>query len=287
MELKIVSNKPELVKAEFGINEGGGGELRHGKPVLHRIQVAEKMYSTYELEVRDVGGHSAVPTKTNPIYALSATLDRLGAYQFPVKLADVTQTYFARSAPLATGQLADDMRSVGTGKPDQAAIDRLSAIPFYNAQLRTTCVATMVNAGHTENALPQSAKATVNCRILPLDDPADIDRQLKQVIGNEKISVRYVNKPLASPASPLNGDLMKTVEALTQQMWNVPVIPAMSTGATDSRFMRNAGIPMYGVSGLFTEPADLRTHGLDERIEIARLYDGREFLYRLVKRLAE
>ena len=264
----IVNNKPELVKAEFGINEGGGGELRGGKPVLHRIQVAEKMYTTYELEVRDVGGHSSVPTKMNPVYALSAALDRLGAYQFPVKLAD-------------------DMRSVGTGKPDQAAIDRLSAIPFYNAQLRTTCVATMVNAGHAENALPQSAKATVNCRILPHDDPADIDRQLKQVIGNDKIAVRYINKPLASPASPLNGDLVKTVDTLTQQMWNVPVIPAMSTGATDSRFMRNAGIPMYGVSGLFTEPSDLRTHGLDERIEIARLYDGRDFLYRLVKQLAE
>jgi acetylornithine deacetylase/succinyl-diaminopimelate desuccinylase-like protein len=283
----IVKNKPELVKAEFGINEGGGGELRAGKPVLHRIQVAEKMYTTYELEAHDVGGHSSIPTKSNPIYALTAALDRLGAYQFPVKLADVTQTYFARSAPLATGQLAEDMRAVGTGHPDQASIDRLSAMPFYNAQLRTTCVATMVNAGHAENALPQSAKATVNCRILPHDDPADIDRQLKQVIGNDKISVRYVNQPLASPASPLSGDLVKTVDTLTQQMWNVPVIPAMSTGATDSRFMRNAGIPMYGVSGLFTEPADYRAHGLDERIEIARLYDGREFLYRLVKQLAE
>ena len=283
----LVNNKPELLKAEFGINEGGGGELHDGKPTLHRVQVAEKMYTTYELEVRDVGGHSSIPTRTNPVYALSAALSRLGAYQFPVKLADVTQTYFARSAPLAKGQLADDMREVGTGRPSQAAIDRLSAIPFYNAQLRTTCVATMVNAGHAENALPQAAKAIVNCRILPHDDPADIDRQLKQVIGTDKISVRYVNKPLASPASPLDGELVKAVDSLTQQMWNVPVIPAMSTGATDSRFMRNAGIRMYGVSGLFTEPSDMRAHGLDERIEIARLYDGREFLYRLVKRLAE
>ena len=283
----LVKNKPELLKAEFGINEGGGGELRDGKPVLHRVQVAEKMYTTYELEVRDVGGHSSVPTKSNPVYAMSEALSRLGAYQFPVKMADVTQTYFARSAPLAKGQLAEDMREVGTGRPSQAAIDRLSAIPFYNAQLRTTCVATMVNAGHAENALPQSAKAIVNCRILPHDDPADIDRQLKSALGNDKISVRYINKPLASPASPLDGALMKEVDALTRQMWDVPVIPAMSTGATDSRFMRNAGIRMYGVSGLFTEPSDMRAHGLDERIEIARLYDGREFLYRLVKRLSE
>lgn len=284
----LIGNKPELLKAEFGINEGGGGELRGGKPVLHRIQVAEKMYTTFELEARDVGGHSSVPTKNNPVYAMSAALDRLGKYQFPVKLAEVTKTYFARSAPLATGQLADDMRAVGNGNPDAEVIARLSANPAYNAQLRTTCVATMVNAGHAENALPQSAKATVNCRILPHDDPEAVERQLRQVLDNDKIAVRYLNKPLRSPASPLNGDLVKTVESLTQETWpGVPVVPAMSTGATDSRFMRNAGIPMYGVSGLFTDPADYRAHGLDERIEIQRLYDGREFLYRLVKRLAQ
>jgi acetylornithine deacetylase/succinyl-diaminopimelate desuccinylase-like protein len=284
----LINNKPELLKAEFGINEGGGGELRGGKPNLHRLQVAEKMYTSYELEARDVGGHSSIPTANNPIYALSAALDRLGAYRFPVHLADVTQTYFARSAAFASGQLAADMRAVGSGKPDAAVIDRLSATPAYNAQLRSTCVATMVSAGHAENALPQSAKATVNCRILPQDDPQDIDRQLKQVINNDKITVRYINQPLRSPASPLNGDLVKTVETLTQEMWpGVPVVPAMSTGATDSRFMRNAGIPMYGVTGLFADPADYRTHGLDERVEIQRLYDSREFLYRLVKRLAQ
>ncbi|MFC3109759.1 M20/M25/M40 family metallo-hydrolase [Undibacterium arcticum] len=284
----LINNKPELLKAEFGINEGGGGELGGGKPNLHRLQVAEKMYTTYELEARDVGGHSSIPTANNPIYALSAALDKLGAYRFPVHLGDVTKTYFSRSAAFASGQLAEDMRAVGSGKPDATVIERLSATPAYNAQLRTTCVATMVNAGHAENALPQSAKATVNCRILPHDDPQDIDRQLKQVIDSNKITVRYLNKPLRSPASPLTGDLVKTVEALTQDMWpGVPVVPAMSTGATDSRFMRNAGIPMYGVTGLFTDPADYRTHGLDERVEIQRLYDSREFLYRLVKRLAQ
>jgi acetylornithine deacetylase/succinyl-diaminopimelate desuccinylase-like protein len=284
----LIANKPELLKAEFGINEGGGGELRDGKPNLHRIQVAEKIYATYELEARDAGGHSSTPTANNPIYAIAAALNRLSVYRFPVHPAEVTTGYFARSAPFASGQLAADMRAVGSGKPDAAAIERLSAVPDYNAQLRSTCVATMVSAGHAENALPQSAKATVNCRILPQDDPDDIDRQLKQVINNDKIAVRYTNKPLRSPASPLNGDLVKTVEALTQDMWpGVPVVPAMSTGATDSSYMRNAGIPMYGVSGLFVEPSDRRTHGLDERVEIQRLYDGREFLYRLVKRLAQ
>lgn len=251
------------------------------------MQVAEKMYTTYMLEARDVGGHSSVPTKSNPIYALSAGLERLGSYAFPVKLGEVTKTYFARSAPFATGQLADDMRAVGGGNPEPAVIERLSANPAYNAQLRTTCVATMVQAGHAENALPQSAKATVNCRILPHDDPDEVERLLTQAVGNDKIVVRNLGKPLRSPASPLNGDLVKTVESVTQAMWpGVPVVPAMSTGATDSRFMRNAGIPMYGVTGMFLDPADARAHGLDERIEIQRLYDGREFLYRLVSELA-
>lgn len=283
----LLKNKPELLKAEFGINEGGGGELRNGKPNLHRVQIAEKLYTTYELELRDAGGHSSLPTNSNPIYAMSSALARLGAYRFPVMLADVTKTYFARTAPLMSGQLADDMRAVGTGQPDTAVLDRLSQTPLYNAQLRTTCTATMVTAGHAENALPQSAKAVINCRILPFDDPDNVERQLKQALGNDKISIRQYAKPTRSPVSPLQGDMFATIETLTKEMWpGVPVIPFMSTGATDSRFARNAGIPMYGVSGLFFDPADLRTHGLDERVEIPRLYDSREFLFRLVKKLA-
>jgi len=287
----LLKNKPELLKAEFGINEGGGGELRNGKPNLHRVQIAEKLYTTYEFELRDVGGHSSLPTTTNPIYAMSEALARLGAYRFPVMLADVTKTYFSRTAPLMSGQLADDMRAVGNGSTDAAVIERLSKTPLYNAQLRTTCTATMVNAGHAENALPQSAKAVVNCRMLPFDDPDKVEAQLKQVItnngANDKITMRQFAKPTRSPVSPLQGQMFSTIEALTGEMWpGVPVIPFMSTGATDSRFARNAGIPMYGVSGLFFDPADLRTHGLDERVEIPRLYDSREFILKLVKKLA-
>jgi len=145
----------------------------------------------------------------------------------------------------------------------------------------------MLNAGHAENALPQSAKATVNCRILPFDNPDDIERQIRQVLANDNITVQQVSKPTISPVSPLKGAIADTIEQLTKEMWpGVPVIPFMSTGATDSRFARNAGIPMYGVSGLFFEPADLRIHGLDERVEIKYLYESREFLYRLVKKLA-
>lgn len=283
----LLKNKPELLKAEFGINEGGGGELRNGKPNLHRVQIAEKLYTTYEFELRDVGGHSSQPTANNPIYGMSEALARLGAYKFPVLLADVTKTYFARTAPLMSGQLSQDMRAVGNGSTDAAVIDRLSTSPLYNAQLRTTCTATMVNAGHAENALPQSAKAVVNCRMLPFDDPDAVEKQLVQVLGNPKITMRQFAKPTRSPVSPLQGVVFETAEKLTSETWpGVPVIPFMSTGATDSRFARNAGIPMYGVSGLFFDPADLRTHGLDERVEIQRLYDSREFMLKLVKKLA-
>ena len=227
-------------------------------------------------------------TGTTPIYTLAAALERLGAYSFPVNLGEVTKAYFSRSAQFATGQLADDMRAIGGGRPDAAVIERLSAIPDYNAQLRTTCVTTMVSAGNAPNALPQSAKATVNCRILPHDDPDEVDRLMRQALHNDKITVRALNKALRSPASPLNGDLMQTVEAVTQEMWpGVPVVPIMSTGATDSRFLRNAGIPIYGVTGMFLDPADTRAHGPDERIEIPRLYDVREFFYRLIGRLAK
>lgn len=283
----MTQNRPELLKAEVGINEGGGGELRGGKPVLHRLQVAEKMYTSYTAEVRDVGGHSSLPTATNPIYAMAAGLDRLGKYQFPVQLADVTQTYFGRSAPLIGGQVGEDMKAVASGSPSPGAIERLSASPLYNALLRTTCVATMVNAGHAENALPQSAKATINCRILPHDDPNDVDRQLREVLG-DKITLTQLLPPTRSPASPLDNEVVKAAEALTAQMWpGVPVIPSMSTGATDSRFLRAAGLSVYGTSGLFADPADLRAHGLDERIEIGRLYDGREYLYRLIKAVTQ
>jgi acetylornithine deacetylase/succinyl-diaminopimelate desuccinylase-like protein len=284
----LVNNQRSAIDAEFGINEGGGGQLNQGKPILHRVQVAEKMYTTYKIEVRDVGGHSSLPTATNPMYELSAGLNRLGAYRFPAKLSEVTRTYFERSAQFETGQRADDMRAVASGKGSDAAIDRLSATPLYNALLRTTCVVTQVNAGHAENALPQSAKAVVNCRILPHDDPAEVDATLKKVLGGERLTMAASNPPLRSPASPLRPDVTGIIEKLTEQMWpGVPVIPAMSTGATDSRFMRNANIPMYGVSGIFSEPSDARAHGLDERVAIPRLYDGREFMYRMVKALSQ
>ena len=283
----LVNNRRELIDAEFGINEGGGGELRGGKPVLHRVQVAEKMYTTYQFTVRNPGGHSSLPVPENAIYLLSEALLRVGAHRFPVKLAEVTRAYFERSAQFASGTLADDMRAAASGKADAAAYDRLSASALYNAQLRTTCVATQLRAGHAENALPQSATASVNCRILPHDDAAAVDAEVRRLAG-PKVEVKATNPPLASPPSPLRPDVMKVIEELTRKMWpGIPVVPSMSTGATDSRFLRNIGMPVYGVSGLFVDPEDLRIHGLDERIEIRSLYAGREFMYEMVKRLAQ
>ena len=284
----LIKNHPELITADFGINEGGGGQLNNGKPILQRVQVAEKMYTTYELEVKDVGGHSSLPTPNNPAYPLTAALTRIGEYRFPVKLAEVTKVYFERSAKFETGQVKEDMLSVASWKPSQQAIDRLSKVALYNATLRTTCVVTRISAGHADNALPQTAKATVNCRILPHDDPKEVDAALRKLLGSERISMKAVNPPLASPPSPLRKDVVDVIEGLTQKMWpGVTVVPFMSTGATDSRFMRNAGMAMYGVSGIFFEPSDARSHGLDERVEQKRLYDGREFMYQMIKQFAQ
>jgi acetylornithine deacetylase/succinyl-diaminopimelate desuccinylase-like protein len=195
--------------------------------------------------------------------------------------------FFTRSATLQPGQRAEDMRKVATSPPDPDAIVRLSADPAYNALMRTTCVATRLEGGHANNALPQMARATVNCRLLPADRPDDVQRTLASVLANDRISVTPTRQPIPSPPSPLDPEVMRHVERITAEMWpGVLVIPTMGTGATDSRYLRNAGIPAYGVSGLFVEATDNRTHGRDERIGVKDLYAGREFLHRLVRALA-
>ena len=283
----LAQNHRDWIDAEFGLNEGGGGALINGKPTIQRIQVAEKIYTTYELVAHNPGGHSSLPRPDNAIYDITAAVNRIAQYTFPVKLAPVTREYFARSAALFTGQRALDMRGIGEGQVDPGAVSRLSAEPLYNATLRTTCVTTMLNAGHAENALPQTARATVNCRILPWDDLAEVDKKVRELVSNPKIEITQTLAPTKSPPSPLTATILEPIEQISAEMWpNVPVIPTMSTGATDSLFLRNIGIPMYGVSGVFADVNDVHAHGLNERLEQQRLYDGREFLYRLIKRLA-
>ncbi|HJR09742.1 MAG TPA: M20/M25/M40 family metallo-hydrolase [Pyrinomonadaceae bacterium] len=289
-----------LVDAEFGINEGGRGYLKAGKPLLNAVQASEKVYQSFRLEVRNKGGHSSLPQKDNAIYRLAAGLERLSKFDFPVNLNEVTRSYFARMSKIETGQIASDMRAVSELRASAnkaaraphpeartAAIARLSASPYYNALLRTTCVATRVEGGHADNALPQTARATVNCRILPQETAADVERTLRRVLADEQISVAPVAVSKPSPPSPLRPEIMGPIEKITQQMWaDVPVVPIMGTGATDSLFFRQVGIPVYGVSGIFDDIDDNRMHGKDERIAAKSLYDGQEFLYRLTQALS-
>ena len=282
----LVKNNRALIDAEFGLNEGGGGELKGGKPLLNRVQAAEKVSVHFRLEVKNPGGHSSRPRPDNAIYELAEGLAKFGKFHFPVKLNETTRIYFSRSAQFQSGQTADDMRALARDTPDPEAATRLSQSPTYNSTLRTTCVATRLDGGHANNALPQTARATINCRILP-DDPVDgVMKTIQQVVG-DKVTVTRASEPVPSAPSALRPEVMGPIEKVTGEFWpGVPVVPAMSTGATDSRFMRNGGIAMYGVSGLFLDQDDNRSHGLNERMPVKSLYDGHEFLYRLVKELA-
>ncbi len=284
----LIQNYPPFKNAEFAINEGGGGQAKDGKKVLNGVQLSEKVFQSFKLEVLDPGGHSSLPRKDNPIYRLAKALDNLSKYDFPVTLNDGTRAFFERSAKIETGQLAADMEGLVKNPPNAEAVKRMSATPYYNALLRTTCVATMLEAGHAQNALPQTATAVVNCRILPGEDPEKVKQQLITVFEDNKISVTPMNPASASPPSPMDPLVIGPIEKVTEKMWpGIPVIPVMSTGATDGAHTRNAGIPTYGVSGLFSDIDDKRAHGKDERINVKAYYEGQEFLYQLTKELTQ
>jgi len=283
----LLARERNLLDAEFALNEGSGVQTRDGQVLANGVQTSEKRYSTFRLEVRNPGGHSSVPSPDNAIYRLAAGLTRLAEHQFPVSLNETTRTWLERSAALQTPDMAAAMRAVASGAPDGAALDRLTALPAYNAQLRTTCVATLLDAGHAENALPQLAAATVNCRIVPGGSPADVEAVLNQALADPAITVTAVATDVDSPPSSLNEELFGVITALSEEFWpGVPVIPTMSAGATDSRFLRNAGIPAYGHTGFQGDVNDIRAHGHDERIGVESFHTGVEYLYQLVKRLA-
>jgi acetylornithine deacetylase/succinyl-diaminopimelate desuccinylase-like protein len=283
----LEKNRP-LIDAEFALNiDAGDGELRDGKPVNLTVQTAEKVYITYQLEVKNKGGHSSLPAPNNAIYTLARGLDRLAQYQFPVKLNETTRTYFTRAAATQTPAVAADMRSlVATG--NAAAARRLSAVPLFNSTMRTTCVATRLFAGHADNALPQVARATVNCRLLPDHAPDSATAQLKRIVGDTAIHVTVSDKPTLSPASPLRPDVMGAIETLAKKYWpGANIVPQMSTGATDGLYLRNAGIPVYGTAAFFDRIDDQRAHGKDERVSIKSFNDAGAYWYELVKALAK
>ncbi len=283
----LLANHRRLIDAEAALNEGGESLMKNGRYILNAVQPSEKVYQSYRLEVKNTGGHSSRPVKDNAIYHLAEGLARLAKFEFPIRLNEVTSAYYQRMASLQSGQTAADMRAVTKKPPDRGALSRLSASPYNNALLRTTCVATRLEAGHAENALPQTARAVVNCRILPGESLVEIRSTLTRVLNDDKILVMPIGEAKPSDASPLRPDIMGAIERITAQMWpGIPVVPVMSTGATDGLFLRNAGIPTYGVSGLFEEIDDNRAHGKDERLGVRQFYEGREFLYRLVKALS-
>jgi acetylornithine deacetylase/succinyl-diaminopimelate desuccinylase-like protein len=276
-----------LIDAEYALNEGGESQIKDGRYVLNTVQPSEKVYQSFQLEVRNPGGHSSRPIKENAIYRLAEGLVRLSRYQFPARINEITAEYYRRMAALYTGQIAADMKAVSKNPPDQAAAARLSKSPYDNAMLRTTCVATRLEAGHAENALPQTARAVVNCRIVPGDSPSEVLSALVRVLDDPKISVSPLAKAVTSSPSPLKPEIIGAIERITSQMWpGVLVVPVMSTGATDGLYLRNAGIPTYGVSGFFEDVDDTRAHGRDERLGVKQFYEGHEFLYRLVKALS-
>ncbi len=277
-----------LIDAELGINEGGGGALKNGRRVSNSIQASEKIFQSYRLEVTNRGGHSSLPVKDNAIWHLAGGLARLAELDFPVNLDEVNRQFFERTAAQIGGSLANDFRAVASGNRDPAVVARVAAVgPVFNSRLRTTCVPTRLEGGHADNALPQMARAVVNCRVLPNETEEEVRQTLVRALADDQIKVTPVNKFFPSPASPLTPEIMSAVESVTRALWpGVPVVPTMSTGATDSRYLRAAGIPAYGTSGMFGDIDDVRAHGRDERMLVQSLYEGQEYLYRLVKVLS-
>jgi acetylornithine deacetylase/succinyl-diaminopimelate desuccinylase-like protein len=286
----LLKNHRDLIEAAFALNvDAGDPVIKNGKPLLRSLETSEKIYQSFALEVTDKGGHSSLPTPYNAIARLADAIGRVSRFTFPVRLTETTQLFFERSASLDTGQTASDMRTIAKDPHDSASAARLSGSPLYNAELRTTCVPTMIEGGHAPNALPQRARAVVNCRIIPSETPAQIKATLVRVVNDDSVRVTAVNESTAAVPipSPLTPEIVQPVENVTRRLWpGVPVIPVMDTGASDGAYLRAAGIPTYGVSGVFLDIDDIRAHGRDERIMVKPFYDGVEYMYQLVREFA-
>jgi acetylornithine deacetylase/succinyl-diaminopimelate desuccinylase-like protein len=285
----LLKNHRDLIDAEFALNEGGGVGMKNGKPIRNHVQTTEKVYLSYRLDVKNRGGHSSIPVRDNAIYRLAEGLVRLSKFSFPQKFNETTRAYFERIAQFETEQTAADIRAVLSDKPDPSAMSftRLATNSGYNAQMRTTCVATMLEGGHAVNALPQLASAKVNCRIMPGEAIEEVKATLERVLADEQIVVTQLHQPVLSAPSALHEEIMGAIEKLSQQFWpGAVVLPVMSAGATDGSYLRNAGIPTYGHSGLAGEMSDFRAHGKDERVLVKSFFEGDEYLYRLVKSLS-
>ena len=282
----LSTEQRDLIDAAFALNEGAWGTLDdQGNRIMMTVQAGEKASQNYQLEVRNPGGHSSRPVKNNAIYHLAAGMTRISTYEFPVRLNDATREYFTRMADLKGGDLGAAMRALVKDPTDANAIATVTADPTYNAMLRTTCVATTLDAGHATNALPQRARANVNCRIYPDQTVEDVRQDLERVIADPavKVTALEIRGPMAK-APPLTPEIMKPIEQVAAKFYpGVPVLPLFQAGATDGQFLGAAGIPTYGIGAMFFDPDLGGIHGLNERIRTSSLYEGRDFLYELVK----
>jgi acetylornithine deacetylase/succinyl-diaminopimelate desuccinylase-like protein len=286
----LIANHGALIDAAYVINEGGGGTLAGLKPIFHTIQAAEKVPVHYTLTVTNPGGHSSVSRPDNAIYALADALGRIARAPFPIALNPVTKAFFAQTAKVEPDSAyARAMRAITANPADAAAAGVLSRDPRYNSMMRTTCVATRIAGGHANNALPQTATANVNCRIVPTSDAQVVLAALRRIVNDTSVHIEWtgnLNEKFGATPTPVEPALLAATVELTKKMFgDIPVIPTMSTGATDGRFLRAAGIPTYGASGIFSAPGESNAHGRDEKLRVKSFYDGLEFLDQLVRRL--
>lgn len=285
----LVNNRRELIDAEFAINEGGGGTAdESGKVVEQAIQVGEKVFANYVLEFTNPGGHSSVPRPDNAIYQLAAALTKIGQHEFPLEFNETTRTYFKIAGKGRGDAIGDAMVALANDPGNAEAEAVVNADPFLHSNLRTTCVATMLEAGHARNALAQRAQANVNCRIFPGNSIESVGEDLARVVGDDalKVTILEPRRP-APPPPPMDERILGPARELVERYFpGVPLVPVMSNGYTDSTFLTATGIPAYGVPGGWGDPDGNGVHGLNERISAESLYVGRDFLFDLVKVLA-
>lgn len=281
----ILQNHREWLQADFAINEGAGGILStDGRPVALNIQAGEKIHQVYTLQVTNPGGHSSRPVADNAIYRLARGLDRLSAYSFPTEVTPVMRVFFERMAPIVGGETGAAMTALAQNPNNAEAAALLSRDPSYNSMLRTTCVATQLDGGHAPNALPQRATATLSCRVMQSTSPEAVRDMLRQVMADEAIEVEIVRRRDPSTPPRLTREIMGPLERVAERMWpGTPIVPIMIAGATDGRFLNNAGIPTYGMSGAFSVPGEVNAHGLNEKIRVNSLYEMRTFLNAIVR----
>jgi acetylornithine deacetylase/succinyl-diaminopimelate desuccinylase-like protein len=281
----LLTEHRDLVDADLVINpDGGEAGMKGGRRLYVGVQTSEKMSMAFEAEVTDKGGHSSRPTADNPIYRLSEGLARLSKFRFPAHLTDTTRQYFERRSAIETGATRSDMLAAAKTPPDPAALERLSAVVETNILLRTTCTATQIDGGHAQNALPQRARATLQCRIIPGESQDSVRDTLARVLDDPTIKLSVITPAAPSPESPLSGNILPTVEKVVHQLWpDVVILPQMGAGASDSKYTRLVGMPSYGIDGMFDDLDDGRAHGRDERIGVVAFGQEVDFTYRLMR----